>query len=202
MKASYIGILALVMTLVLLSCGVVQAQKSDDFGRPALANAAEVVVDDSFRVVVNRDRTIADGVAAGKYTFAAISSRNDTCFQRTGTGTDSTKIILVHFSNPIIFKKALEELEMCNFRPTDLQELLAIGEQYPAKQRKYPIYAFGSSWRLPEGFRLVPCLNSDRWDHSVRQLCLYAVFDYDDVSTDADVSSTGYIPDRIAVVRK
>lgn len=125
--------------------------------------------DEVLTVTVNRDRTIADGVAAGKYTYEN-DDINDTNFPISGSGTESTEIILVHFDKSISTELALAELEKRNLRPADAQELLVIGEQHPEKQRQFPIIALGSVWRNSCGYRCVPCL--DRGG-SFRKLSLY-----------------------------
>jgi len=113
--------------------------------------------DEVLSVTVNRDRTIAEGIKAGEYNWSN-DSINDKNFKRTGKGTEVTEIILVHFDKSMSTDKALKELEKRNLRPADLQELLAIGEQHPDKQRQFPIIALGSVWQNPVGNRLVPFL--------------------------------------------
>jgi len=120
--------------------------------------------DEVLSVTVNRDRTIAEGIKAGEYNWSN-DSINDKNFKRTGKGTEVTEIILVHFDKSMSTDKALKELEKRNLRPADLQELLAIGEQHPDKQRQFPIIALGSVWQNPGGSRGVPYLlrgGSDR----------------------------------------
>ncbi len=134
--------------------------------------------DEVLTVTVNRDRTIADSVVAGKYTYQN-NDINDTNFPRTGAGTESTEIILVHFDKSISTEKALAELEKRNLRPADVQELLAIGEQHPEKQRQFPIICLGSVWQNSDGDRYVPCLGRNGSD---RELDLGGVgFDWLDV---------------------
>jgi hypothetical protein len=43
------------------------------------------------------------------------------------------------------------------YRPAELSELLAFGENYPEVQRKFPVIAFGSIWRRWDA-RQVPYL--------------------------------------------
>ena len=114
--------------------------------------------DEVLTITVNRDRTIADGVAAGR-SDCKNSDINDGNFPRTGSGTEATEIILVHFDKTMSNDNVLRELEKRNLRPADAQELLAIGEQHPDKQRAFPIIALGSVWRVADGHRYVPCLS-------------------------------------------
>jgi hypothetical protein len=133
--------------------------------------------DEILVVTVNRDRTIADGVVAGKYDWKN-NDINDVNFRRTGSGSESAEIILVHFDRSMSTSNVLKELEKRNLRPADLQELLAIGEQSPDKQRAFPIVALGSVWLHPLGLRCVPYL---RWYGSERALNLiWLERDWDD----------------------
>lgn len=116
------------------------------------------------QVTVNRDRTIADGVAAGKYNWSNVDI-TDANFPRCGAGTESSEIVLVHFEKSMSTDNVLKELEECDLRPADIQELLAVGEQYPDMQREFPIIALGSVWQLQDGHQFVPFLfgvGSDR----------------------------------------
>lgn len=113
--------------------------------------------DEVLSVTVNRDRSIADGIKAGKYNWSN-DSINDKNFPRSGKGTEEAEIILVHFDKLMSTDKVLKELDKRNLRPADLQELLAIGEQHPDKQRQFPIIALASVWRDPGGRRFVPYL--------------------------------------------
>jgi len=117
--------------------------------------------DEVLTVTVNRDRSIIDGVKAGKYDWTD-SGTNDNNFKRSGKGTEKTEIILVHlpvyFSKSISTGEVLKKLDKRNLRLADVQELLAIGEEHPEKQRRFPIIALGSVWRGPDGNWYVPCL--------------------------------------------
>ncbi|MDI6603226.1 MAG: hypothetical protein QME57_03890, partial [Patescibacteria group bacterium] len=52
-------------------------------------------------------------------------------------------------------------LDQMEYRPVELHELLAFGEQYPDIQRKFLIVALGSVWWSPRGDRCVPYLYTD-----------------------------------------
>jgi len=112
------------------------------------------------QVTVNRDRSIADGVAAGKYNFSNTDI-TDANFPHTGAGTESSEIVLVHFDALMSTDNVLKELKKRNLRPADIQELLAIGEQFPEQQREFPIIALGSIEQCLDGNRVVPFLCSD-----------------------------------------
>jgi len=115
--------------------------------------------DDVLRVTVNRDRSIADGVTDGKYN-SSNPDINDTYFPRSRAGIESSEIVLVHFDKSMSTDNVLKELEERNLRPADVQELLAIGEQYPDKQREFPIIALGSIRQRLVGRRVVPYLHA------------------------------------------
>ncbi len=125
-------------------------------------------IDEVLTVTVDRDRSIVDGVKADKYDWSD-NSINDKNFKPTGKGSVGTEIILVHFDKSMSTNKVLKELDKRNLRPADLQELLAIGEKYPEKQREFPVIALGSVWQGPYGDRIVPYLGRDG---ACRKLCL------------------------------
>lgn len=124
--------------------------------RKSIAELLVVHHDEVLTIPVNRDRTIAEGVAVGKYDWVNddIADKN---FPRSGSGNELTEIILVHFDKSMSTDGVLKEFEKRSLRPADLQELLAIGEHCPDKQRAFPIIALASVWR-PDGSRRVPCL--------------------------------------------
>ncbi|MFA6588416.1 MAG: hypothetical protein WCT08_05100 [Patescibacteria group bacterium] len=117
-------------------------------------------------VAVNRDRSIADGIAAGKY-YSKHPDINDKNFPCTGSGTELIKIILVHFDKSMSTGDVLKELGERNLRPADLQELLAVGEQYPEEQRTCGIVALASEWD-----KEFPFLTGETWIHGHRNLSL------------------------------
>jgi len=112
---------------------------------------------EALRVTVDYDRSVEDGVRAGRYDYANpnITSKN---FPASKSGTEEIEVVLVHFDRLIGSEKATEELRKRGLRPAELPELLAVGEQYSEKQRDFPIVALGPVWRVPDGDLSVPCL--------------------------------------------
>ncbi len=122
--------------------------------------------DEVFNVTVNRNQTIADGITAGQYDWVHASI-NDSNFQCTCSGIESTEIILVHFNKVMDIEDVLLRLEKRNLCPADLRELLAIGEQFPDKQKQFIILALGSVWQDSEGIPYIQYLD---WNDSKRRL--------------------------------
>jgi hypothetical protein len=110
------------------------------------------------QVSVNRDQSIADAVSAGRYDWAC-EDINENYFTRTGSGSEDIEIILVCFDKSMTFNDVVEELEKRGLRPVDIQELLAIGEQHPGKQRMFPIVALGSIWEDSEEDQYIQSLD-------------------------------------------
>lgn len=61
-------------------------------------------------------------------------------------------------------------MRKAGFRPALIEDLLALGAEYPELQKQFPIVALGSVWQDPGGRRRVPYL---RWDGGGRDLDLY-----------------------------
>jgi len=122
------------------------------------------------RVSVDRDRTITNGVIAGKYSHVHPEINDDNFFG-LGSGRSDVEIFLLHFGKRMNLKEFLHEFPEQEFAIADLQELLAIGEQFPDLQRKFPIHApvplvYETSWWLGMGFWLIPfisCVRGARW---------------------------------------
>lgn len=108
-------------------------------------------------VTVDRQRSIAEGIAAGKYfsVDSKISTRN---FKRTGRGKTEVEVILYRLEADTNLPEILLEMKWQNIRPVDLQELLAIGEQFPGLQQKLSVVALGSLYKDGEYHR-APFLN-------------------------------------------
>lgn len=109
------------------------------------------------KVMVDYSRSIADGISAGIYDRVSkdITEKN---FPTTQSGKAETEIRLVYFGKFMSTDTVLAEMEKQNLRPATIQELLAIGENYPELQRESPIVALGSVWVRPYGGRYVPYL--------------------------------------------
>ena len=102
-------------------------------------------IDEILTVTVDRDRSIDDGVRAGKYGCVKSKIRDEN-FPRTGSGSTTIEIALVHFGKAMCTTKVITELAKLKLRAADLQELLSLGEQHPDRQCAFPIVALGSMW--------------------------------------------------------
>ena len=134
-------------------------------------------------------RSVEDGIKAGRYDYTNphITSINFKTEKTERKGKADLVIELVRFNRMISTDDALRELDGRGYRPAELRELLAFGEKYPDVQRKFPIVALGSVWRLRFGNRFVPSLS---WFGSKRDLRLrWIELGWDEI-------------DRFAAVRK
>lgn len=129
-------------------------------------------------VTVNSYLPVDEMVADGKYDFVS-DSITTAHFPITGGDMTETEIALFHFGSHMSTKAVRKELGRRGYRAARIEELLALGEQYPDLQREHPIVAFGSVWQHPDGCRHCPCLGGDA---SYRTLYLLAIdFDWSGV---------------------
>lgn len=110
-----------------------------------------------FRLTVNYDRSVEDGIRAGKYDSvdSRITSGN---FPATQKGIAEITVEFIHFGRVVSTDDVLREFDQRCLRPATLPELLAFGEKYPDVQREFPIIAFSSvieNWLAGYG---IPCL--------------------------------------------
>ena len=110
-----------------------------------------------FRLQVNYDLNVKEAIKAGKYDWEN-DDINDKNFLSKRSGSALIDIRLVHFNKDMSFEDVLKELNKMGLRPVELPELLALGAECPAEQRKYPVVALGSVWRSWDGNRYVAYL--------------------------------------------
>lgn len=152
-----------------------------------------------YRLSVNYNRNIEEGVRAGKYDWANhdITSEH---FSTERKGIVEVFVELIHFNRNISTDKALAELDKMGYRPAELQELLALGEKYPDLQREFPIIALGSDWQNPFGGRQCACLV---YHGSGRDLHLdRLVRDWERVYSQGWIDKRWDVDCRFAAVRK
>jgi len=113
--------------------------------------------DDVLKVSVDYDRSVTDGIKGGRYDWFDPNI-TDAHFPNTRSVTSSLEVYIVEYGKCMSAKNVLANLDKRNLRPATLQELLAVGEQYPDLQREFPIVALGSVWQNAEGNRCVPCI--------------------------------------------
>ncbi|MFA6042397.1 MAG: hypothetical protein WCV85_06615 [Patescibacteria group bacterium] len=98
---------------------------------------------DSVRLIVNMNRSIGQYIAAGKY-GNVDPEIHEVNFPRTGGGTHSITLKLVQFDTECGDADDVRWLlEKCGYRPANLQELLAFGEQRKILCER-PIFALNS----------------------------------------------------------
>jgi hypothetical protein len=102
--------------------------------------------EDVFKVVVNYEITVEEGVRRGKYDWknGDITTEH---FPTKRKGKIEAEIRLFHFNRQMTNEAVLEEMDKAGYRAAETHEMLALGEKYPEEQRKYPIAGLGSVWR-------------------------------------------------------
>lgn len=128
------------------------------------ANLADIICNvsqtakNTFRVLVNYSHTVEEMVRVGKYD-RSNSNINSENFPTDRDGAAEVEVELVHLNRVISDgDEAVRELDRMGYRPAELHELLALGEQRPEVQREFPIAALGSVWRFWSGDRVVAYL--------------------------------------------
>ena len=113
-----------------------------------------------FRLQVNYDLSVREAIMAGNYDWknGDINGKN---FSSKRSSSALIDIRLVHFNKDMSFEDVLKELNKMGLRPAKLPELLALGAECPAEQRKYPVVALGSVWQDWFGGRSVAYLLGD-----------------------------------------
>lgn len=135
-----------------------------------------------FKVVVNRELTLAEMISAGHYDWVSDSIMSER-FLSKGSGL-ATSFGFVHFNYDISSEDAVKEMDKRGLRPADLAELLAFGAVFPKEQLRYPIVELVSVAEVG-GARYVACLRrfgsrrrlslsrwDDGWDASCRFLAV------------------------------
>ena len=112
----------------------------------------------TYRLSVDYDRSVEDGIAAGKYDWTNdnITQKN---FPSNRKSVAEVDVQLVPFGRVMTTDAVARELDKLGLRPAELPELLTLGERHPDLQREFPIIALGSRWRYPGGDWSVPCLS-------------------------------------------
>jgi len=112
-------------------------------------------------VIVDYSRTFVQMRDAGKYDIVnieLITEQNFPLRKKQGRARVMIKTFV-----------SLDEMRDQGFRPAFVEELFALGEQYPDLQKKFKILALGSPWQR-EDHTEYPCLG---WDKGFkRYLCV------------------------------
>ena len=114
-------------------------------------------------LTVDYNQTINQMVAAGNYDWKNSDITEDNFPLPTELLGKKMPVPakLLHFNRDISSEDAISEMERTGYRSAILSELLALGKSQPDLQRKFPINALGSVWRVTNGDRFVPVLRVD-----------------------------------------
>ncbi len=110
-------------------------------------------------LVVDYRKTLKEMIAAGYYDSACQLTEDDCSFSGTGVVWFEWKLLdygLSHYAHPSAFEQRTR-VEEKGFKPSQIEHLLALGAQYPHKQRERPIAALGS-WVSVRGTICTPVL--------------------------------------------
>lgn len=127
----------------------------------------EDVRKDTYSVVVDYTKTLAEMVWAGNYDLFSDDFNNNNSMKKIKfSGSSHTKVVLelvlVHFNKPEVgSSEVLAEMKLSNLRPATLPELLAVGTTYPELQRQFQIIALGFAKALMNDNAVAPYLSSD-----------------------------------------
>lgn len=124
-----------------------------------------------FRVVVDRraslERMIDDGRYDKVYPLVWIIP-----YQRLMGGRKEVEIALVQFQHTFSPSEIKRMIKSYGFRPTYIEELLALGREHRELQRKNPIAATGSGL-IVKGRRHVVCLSGSQANRELATQVIY-----------------------------
>jgi len=127
---------------------------------------------DDIKLTVDYTKTVDQAIADGKYGWknSDITAKHFPISpEMIGTKVEISGK-LFHFNRSMSSEDVIKEMDKDGYRPAVLMEALALAAAYPELQRRFPIIALGSVWRVSFGNRRVPCLLVDGYD---RKLFLY-----------------------------
>jgi hypothetical protein len=110
---------------------------------------------DTFTVTLDPTIGMAEWVRRGNYEYANpdIRERN---FKLTPTGT--REVVLYDPKGAVSSEEMIRRMKADGYKPAGIDDCLAMGAQFPERQRQNPIVFLGSVWRGPVGGQLVPVL--------------------------------------------
>lgn len=101
-------------------------------------------------------------IAAGKYDWVNPDITQEH-FPFQGQNRQQKEVTLFHFKRTMSSEDAISEIVKRGFQPANIEDLLALGSQYPDLQTQFVIGALGSVWQAPDGHRKVPCIGWGGW---------------------------------------
>jgi hypothetical protein len=120
---------------------------------------------------VDYSQSLTKMIADGHYdeVHRDITPRN---FQLSSRGFRQIELILVQFKHPVAPLQAVILMREQRCRPAVIEELLALGSQYPDLQRRIPIAGLGSAHFI-ESRRFVPCLGGNTAKRTLTLAVIY-----------------------------
>lgn len=108
---------------------------------------------------VDYEKSVKEAVQAGRYdlTEEDVEDRN---FSAGHHGRSVTSMDIISFTEDILYIDAIRQIDEMGYRPAELHELLALGEQRPGFQVLHPIIALGSMREGPDKCHYVPYLDA------------------------------------------
>jgi len=94
-------------------------------------------------VVINYRQSLGKMIKDGNYDSVQqfINSKN---FLIKGTGQQKREIFLINFGQKILQRKVVDYMKKNNLRPVVIEELVAVGNQYPKIQGQSAVCALGT----------------------------------------------------------
>lgn len=123
-----------------------------------LIMSGKKVVADTYKVIVDYDKTLAEMISAGKYSYDNKFRYEN--FPIQGAGQHEVELVLVHLNRDATTKEVLEHLNSLGLEPAKIEHLLAFGAANPDVQREFRIAALGFVW-VEMGYRVYPCLSCE-----------------------------------------
>lgn len=137
----------------------------ENSGDLTLALRRALVVPETFTVIVDYAKPVSQARVEGNYDlFYNVTDDNfpvetSSCSKHCcRSHTEEVEVHLVHFDKRMTSDEAKRELDKQGLRPATVQELLALGAQYPDLQRRFSIVALGSERAVRDGEREAPTL--------------------------------------------
>lgn len=110
-----------------------------------------------YKIQIDYSKSLDRMVNAGEYDWVNDNITADH-FPVKGEGRREADIVLFHFDKNMESGDVIAEMNKEGYRPAAIEELAALGREYPDLQRQFPIVAMGSVWQGSDGYRFVPCL--------------------------------------------
>lgn len=132
-----------------------------------------------YPIIVNYDLDLKTAIAKGNYGWNShhLTQR---CFANKRHGQSKLEIeiflLIEDRERTIGIDHAINELKKISYRPANIRELLALGEQYPDAQKSGNIVAFESIWTSIFGIIHCPVIG---FEDSLRSIRAYENIDDD-----------------------